>query len=323
MSDSIFKEPINGIIEELNNGNKKIKFLIGNPGTGKTTVLETYIDSCKSEEKIVFNGTIDFEKYIFIPDEELYKLYLVSLLLEKMLLNIKGKYSKEYSESFMFLDNHVKNIIRSISFMFITNNYNNKYDEIDEQICYNPELLLEKFLIICKEILNIKEVTIILDNFDRVGYSSNIYQQYIYSLLKKYVNLIISIEDTSIIYEKEKLDKIRETSEIILVDYSYDVETVTHILDLLLNNSVFSKNEHVIRSIKFVLSEDTIKKMIILTNGNLNNMFLAVRYLYNNKETLLPEEYEKFLLNYIEQEICKDEILSGYVRTLNKLKIEI
>lgn len=61
--------------------------------------------------------------------------------------------------------------------------------------------------------------------------------------------------------------------------------------------------------------------MIKKTNGNLFDMISAVKHLCNNVEILNIDEYSSFMLNYIDNEINKDPLLTGMIIPERKLYI--
>jgi len=164
--------------------------------------------------------------------------------------------------------------------------------------------------------LDVKTIRLVIDNFDSIGYSSKRYQTYIYNLLKKYLNIIITISDRTVLNSDERQNNLSKNNELIDLYYNLSVEHVKRIIEMNF------EHENIRTSINFVLSDLDIAILINKTNGNIFDILSAVRYLYSNIENLKREEYRIFLLNYIDKEINKNPLISGVVKRERILHIK-
>jgi len=175
-------------------------------------------------------------------------------------------------------------------------------------------LLIEDSLIILSEKLDIKTISLIIDNFDAIGDCSKRYQEFIYNKLRDYLKLIMVISDKDVVEDETVINKLGEENKIIKLNYSKDVEVVTEILSREACNILMSTGKLDFRYfLRNILNEETILLMITKTNGNLFKMLEAIRMLYRNIYNLNPIEYQSFILNYIDEEINKDSLVSGIV----------
>ena len=195
---------------------------------------------------------------------------------------------------------------------------------INDSLYVCPELLIDNLLDLMVNSLRVENITLVLDNFDRIGTSSIKYQTFIYERLKSYFNLIMAISDENSINNTEKINSLKVNNEIINVDYSADVDSVIEILDKESHKILRTKltNYDFRYRLRFVLDKNTIAMMIEKTNGNLFDMLSALRVLYRNIPKLKKEEYGLFILNYIDKEINKSPYLSGIVLPKRTLHIK-
>ena len=291
-------KPINLIIEKLKNAQKNGVFLLGEAGSGKTATLLTYIEQSKKTNTPVIDITLTSISSLNLT-KELAKLFQVCIILQKMLLYLKENYLKSYFEHFLLFNTKILNITKDIINMYNLNNYSLKDSIITNDILNNPEILLQEFMNLVNTHLNISKLTVILDNFDIEKMDMQLYQTDIYSMLKKYMQVVATISDSKVINNNDKLESLSKDNTLIKVDYNREVSIVKRILD---KSLLIEPYKNVIgKSVSFTFKDDTIAKLINKTNGNLNLMLLAVKMFFARTSEIPSLEYENTLLSIVDE----------------------
>ena len=291
-------KPINLIIEKLKNAQHNGVFLLGEAGSGKTATLLTYIEQSKKTNTPVIDITLTSISSLNLT-KELAKLFQVCIILQKMLLYLKENYLKSYFEHFLLFNTKILNITKDIINMYNLNNYSLKDSIITNDILNNPEILLQEFMNLVNTHLNITKLTVILDNFDIEKMDMQLYQTDIYSMLKKYMQVVATISDSKVINNSDKLKSLSKDNTLIKVDYNREVSIVKRILDKSLLTEPY---KNVIgKSVSFTFKDDTIAKLINKTNGNLNLMLLAVKMFFARTSEIPSLEYENTLLSIVDE----------------------
>lgn len=304
------------LLNTLNNTSKDI-ILAGDRGTGKTTIINYALDNSRN----IINCTVEDIEYIFLREKNIYNLYYVCLICKKILINIKNNYCNRYMMEFILFEQYIDNIIKQICVMNISGNII-QTDLITNNILNRSELLMIKLINLMNKKLGIKDFTLAIDNFDKMGGGSQMYQEFIYNILKQYFRLILTISDKNVVCNNEKLQLFNNDNEIIKMDYSKDIKIVREILLEEIRNYFTKVKKTIVKKyIHFSLNDETIELMIKKTNGNLFDMISAVKHLCNNVEILNIDEYSSFMLNYIDNEINKDPLLTGMIIPERKLYI--
>ncbi|MBE6156885.1 MAG: hypothetical protein E7161_03970 [Firmicutes bacterium] len=320
---SIYLEPVNQIIKKLENTNKSNVMLIGNEGVGKTIVLREYTTRNSNPTNLIIDGTVDCRSIFSIADFKIFELNQICLLIQKMLFFIQTKYPDKFQGDFAGLEEKINYIIKIINLMHFYDNYTVKFNEIGKDIIENPEMLLEEFLEIATKTLSYETITIVLDNFDVVGGPSQHYQEYMYRTLSQYMRLVVTVSDSRVINNPERITDLEKTNDIVDVNYTQDIEIIKEILNsVFIQSSILSGNTKYRVSIDSMLSNETIALMVSKTNGNLFEILRAARGLYSRMGELSPSEYDAFVLDYLDREIIKNPILSGYTKQERRLLLK-
>lgn len=292
----------NEIKNAIVNKDKSI-LLVGGIGTGKTTVLNELLNSSKNSEELVVDGTIKNGEYIFLKEHDVYNLYHTCLIIQKILLNIRKKYLNKFIEAFAFFDMYVRGIINEILFMNMTNSYKSSAFFMDKPLYEMPEILIATLLLLISKNLDIKDMALIIDDFDKVGESSQRYQEFIYKRVRRFLNVIMTVSDKEVVNDAVTLENLKKENRVIKLDYSSDLEVVKEILDQEVNNILRSKKHYEFKyRLRFILSDETILSMIEKTNGNLFDMLRALRMLYSRIDELSVSECNRYILDYIDNE---------------------
>jgi len=298
---TVYLEPVNKVIEELESSTKSTIFLVGGEGAGKSVVLKEYQARNNNSDNIVIDGTVENDNMISLVDCKIFELNQVCLLIQKMLKFVKTTKSEKFLGRFAELEERINYFLKIINLMYFYGNYSFQRNEIPSEIIENPEILLEGFLKIGITALDYQTITIVLDNFDVIGGPNKYYQEYMYKMLSEYMRLVVTVSDSRVINNQGRIEELSKTNDVVKVDYSKNVEIIKEILsNEFIRLSILSGNVKYRVSIDSILSDETIALMIEKTNGNLFDMIQAVRELYNKMNELLPNEYELFVLNYRE-----------------------
>jgi len=312
---NICSEPVKEVIGRIENDFYSDIILAGAEGTGKSVVLNEYVLNASDIKNPVINGTVDFKEYIEIYQKNVFELYHVSLIIVQMLLYIKRNQPDKYSEEIVSFADRINYILRYIQIMHVYQNYDLKKKEIGNDIYNNPSILLEEFLGIVTKTLNYENVTVVIDNFDTFDGANQKYQTYMYKLLKKYMRLIITVSDSEVLNSDEIKDELSKDASIVTINYSNDIAVVKEIID------AHFHDEYTYERVGLILSDETIRLIIEKTNGNLFDIIKALRYLYTNLSRLQPNQYDEFVIKYIDLRINKNPILTGHLKQIRKLMI--
>lgn len=317
MGNRIYIEPVKPVMKKLDKLKEQDILLMGGEGTGKSVVLNEYVKQSNWDHVIV-DGTVRPEEMILVADPEVSNLYRICLLVSKMISKINSDY-KELADFFFSLDTRINGVLRNIYNMHMFGNYTSKYNNIGVNLCAEPEILLEEFLDLATKHIGMQSTTVILDNFDVVGYGnfpSSSYQRYMYNLLKDYVRLLATVSDNKVLNNEEEKNRLMQDNALIEIGYIKNVNVVKEIIDSNVSVGRF-KNER----IGLLLSNETIMLMIEKTNGNLFDILRTIREFYRNLSTLNKVEYDAFVLNYIDNVINKNPIFTGHIKKERRLYI--
>lgn len=307
----MIKKDNNPIVDALSKTNKDI-ILAGNRGTGKTTIINDAINN--NDGYILINGTVNNMEYLFLKERNIYNLYHVCLIIKKILLNIKNFNFDEYMLNFNFFDRYINHVIQQIYFMSLIDKYEHCEKVIAKEIIDKPELLLDNLLGLISKKIDIKDFSIVIDDFDKIGGGSQLYQEFVYKRLKQYFRLIIAISDNKVVNNPDSLQKFRNDNEVIKLNYSSDIEMVRRIfLDEIKKYYIKTPKVLLKKDLYFSLDDVTIELMIKKTNGNLFDMLSALRYLFNHADNLDMNEYGFFMIDYIENVINKEPMITGVI----------
>ena len=310
MEREIVKEPVLDIINKIDNSSKGTILLSGGYNTGKSTVLEEY----KKEKlgKLVVDCTMASEDYIFIPEKKVYRLYQICLLLNKLTDFIKEEHPDYYDLVFGFVTT-TRMIMVNIKSMYMKASYTEK-EILFEDLYYNPDQLIDQFLTKALKIFDNEEFTLLIDDFDINNVSSDSYQKELYSILKGKIHTIIAVSDNRLVQEDFR-KKLLVDNDIVDINYSYNIDYVRKILDQMIVNEMIRVQDFDFRKrIMFFLADSVIEKLIILTNGNITEMFKAVIRLADAMKYISRDKYIEFLNNYFEEKKEQDKELIGMIR---------
>ncbi len=308
----LYLSPIYRVIRELKTPSNNGIFLLGNIGSGKTTILNQYIDDSRGTNKPVIDITL-FANYSLALWHDYAKLYHVCLVLQKMLIYIKDTNLKKYFNFFLIFNTKISTMMTDIINMYNLNKYQLDNSIIDENILHNPEILLEEFLNLTMKHLKYDTLTVVLDNFDVSKPYFVLYQKYIYEMLKQHLNVVATISDANILEDKNKLNILSQNNTLVSIEYNYDVNTVKTILD----NYLQEEGKNIIsKKVSFIFSDDIIAMLIDKTQGNIAKMKRAINIFFEHIKEIEYENYGTYLLNIVDNEL--NDNITGVVKRQRK-----
>ena len=311
MNNQIYEKPILEIENELKSLNEDVVFLMGGKGTGKTTIIDHFVKN----NNFVINASVNQGEYIQISDLELFNLYHTCLIAIKIINNLEVYAYKEKIDKLAIYKKILIDLINRIKLMSMIGCFKSKDSLINPILLNNPDIiilrLLEKI-----DFIKIEDIKIIIDDFDKLSYSSKRYQKIIYSLLKNKLQLITTVSDESIINNPQKIS---DYGYVLDVDYSFDLETIKNILNLELLKSFKSKKSGIVIPSIEIFSDKFILRMIKKTNGDLDIMKRIIARLCFHIDELTVTQYESFLNDYIDYETKYYAIVTGNVSPIRKL----
>lgn len=286
--------------------------LAGTRGTGKSYTINKLFENNDSDCLIV-NGTIRYDESLPYVDRNIYELYYISLMIKKMIIYIKQHFGNDHSQKFMMYENYIDHILLRVNTMYITGIYDKAKTLVGDEIYESPELLLERFLSVMVSNLDFKKIFLVIDDFDKTGGSSSAYQKLMYNKIKNYIPLVMTFSDDKVVTDDSKLQEFSKKNIILKMEYSKDVNVVAEILDIEIIKNYSLNNNLPFFNSRQLLGDETIALIIEKTNANLFDMRVAIRYLYAHINQLSQDEYSKFILDFIDQEINKSPILTGRI----------
>lgn len=289
----------NPILKEINCDKDII--VLGSIGVGKTMMIE---DAKKSSDVMLIYGTVASYEYIFLRDADVFNLYHTCLIIKKIIKEVNDYCRGDSSISMSLLSRYIDNILEQIKIISMTSS-DYKYNLINNDLLKNPIVLINRVIELI-ELLNIPKFRIIIDDFDKVGGSSERYQKFVLNFIKPYFSLIYTISSENVLNSKEYLEKLSQENILVYVNTGKELNSVKNILDVEVR-TILKKHMpyNFSHSLSFVLSDETILEMINKTSGNLFQMIQSIHALYDNIDSLNQEEYESFILNYIDIMISK------------------
>lgn len=312
-TNKIYTKPVDVVVKSINDCSYNKVFLLGSEGTGKSVVLKEFSNQNKNLSNPIINGTAMLDKYISIYDRDVANLNQMIQIIKVILNYIKVNISDQYYAFYEF-ENKLSIISQVIDAIYMFSRYESKYNMLGKELCDTPEVLLEEFLSICTKSLDFETITLVIDNFDTYGASgpSERYQRFIYNLLSKYLRLVMTVSDESVLNDASVIDKLSCENDIVTLEYSKELSTVKEILDtIFISESIEKGNLVRLNRVGLILSDETVLLMIKKTNGNLFDMIRTLRELYRNLDTLDKGECDIFVLNYIDKVINKSPIITG------------
>lgn len=309
------------LLSEIEQTNKSI-MLAGGEGVGKSYILNRAVVD-NNNKLFLVNGTFTVDEHRILHSTNITEIYHICLIIKKIIQYIKINYTNEYLTKFVMYDNYIDNILRRINIMYLTGIYTNERKVVDEELYENPELMMDNFLQMLFNCIDISKVYLIIDEFDKGCRVGTVYQKLIYEKLKKYMTVIMTISDKSVINDESKLETFSHQNDIVKLEYTKDVEIIADILDKDISDYMkrFSKTP-IHFSTRELLGDEVIGLMIQKTKGNLFDLLTAIRHFYNHMSELTKEEYAIFILDHIDKEINKSPILSGIIPVTRKLYIK-
>ena len=132
------------------------------------------------------------------------------------------------------------------------------------------------------------------------------------------LKVIATVSDLNVVTSDERKQELSKLGVIIPVDYSFDLETTSEILDThILEKGFLKGNELFLKRLRILLSDETLAKLIEKSKGNLFEMKIVLSEFYLNLPNLNKEDYENFILNCLKNIEVTRGIIYPSQRTLH------
>lgn len=277
---------LNEYVEKIRKCQNKTIFLVGNIGTGKTTILNKFIDDYSGD--LIIDVSSSIGDYIEIENETLFEINSTCIFCDKIIDSIKNNHNEIYNIVFSTFEKKIYTIKKGVRDAANTKMYDSLDKFLPQEVLSNPIGLIDEIMDLINKIYYNKKIYFTIDNFDKVGYTSKKYQKFIFKILNKYYTMIVSVSDV----EGFKLieDKLEKDNDIILVNYSQN----PHIVQSIIKNKI--KDSY---GVNINIALDTINKMIKLSHGDLQLMLFSVESLLKHGPKFFKSAHEEYLLKYI------------------------
>lgn len=314
----IYMPPVEEVIEKLNNTTKNTVILAGKDGLGKSVVLSEYVGKNEDLNNPIIDCTFTYDDLVVRGNKKVVELSHICRVLEKMVLYVTQNHKNEELKEVLEFEKKLLSIRKYLNYMYFFGKYD-PTDEFIKSLCNNPTVLLDEFITIAKDKLNYQIITAVIDNFDTVGQANKHFQEYIYNTLSQYFRLVVTLSDENILSSKDAINILRKDNDVVMMNAIENVETMKSILD-----SSMTSYGYTYEKIGLAISDETIAIMISKTNGNIYDMIRTLIALYNKiyEEELLPNEYNEFVINYIDTNINRNPMLSGDFKLERKFYVK-
>lgn len=293
--DEFVKNPVDKIVKDIKESNDKKIIVNSSNGTGKSVILKRLENKTISTDNpyiymtfnigIFYNDNLDEEFYIHYYEEE-----LCLKILEYIKKYYRFTYEKYFKEYYKLLKNN--------------NEYTYKYinGNIKKIEYLKTRQISIKLINKLKEILNFKEINLIIDNFDFINNSSELSQ----NILKEYFDLFekVVITTNETVFNKDY--------SVLNINYSKDINIVKEILIKRIN--LYNKNKEYLDFNINIIDDDILKYLINKTNGNLDIIIKLVYYIMTTYKLEKGKINNEEINDLIDYELENNLTLSKIIR---------
>ncbi len=296
-----YKKPSAEIHNLIDSSEKKKIILSGKSGSGKTTTLKGYVK--EKNDTIYIEGKRSFYESI-IGTELLRKRY--EILISLYLLEFAKNQDEEVFENYFAAeDKHVRGLLKEIDdFIFA---------RTDRLRKFRTDILVGHLIDKIKNVYNLDNLNIIIDNFDDIASSSLTYQMQMRDIIKQFDKYIITTEDPEIVYrDKKRIDKlVKNNWDIIPTNYAKEEQTARKIVSKDL--AFWQEHRHLanpyvlpdFKEVTEMISEGTYKNLIRNANGDMNSIFAGIKPLYDLQYVTIVNPDAEVM--YYQHEYFKEE----------------
>ncbi len=293
--DEFVKSPVDKIVKDIKESNNKKTIVNSSNGTGKSVILKRLENKTISTNNpyiymtfnigIFYNDNLDKEFYIHYYEEE-----LCLKILEYIKKYYKFTYEKYFKEYYKLLKNN--------------NEYTYKYinGNIKKIEYLKTKQISIKLINKLKEMLNFKEINLIIDNFDFINNSSELSQ----NILKEYFDLFNKVVITSneTVFNKD--------FNILNINYSKDINIVKEILIKRIN--LYNKNKEYSDFSINIIDDNILKYLINKTNGDLDIIIKLLYYIMTTYKLEKGKISNEEINDLIDYELENNLTLSKIIR---------
>ena len=267
---AIYQKPVIEKVKSLKES-KGTTFLVGKPGSGKTTILDYLLDHNEN----YIDASLDARNAFALGNKEMLEAYYVALVIDSIIYHIKKTDEKLYKTKFYFMSKRVKTVLDLTRvYVQLGSYYSILSRESREILNLAKEGLLSNFYDILTSI-QMPELTLVFDDFDKAKPNEQLYQKIIFENFKDYFNMIMTVSSEN---NSEYLLSLGN-----IVEVNYDKDTIIKIINhYLIYNHVFNSKQIDIFGIDKLLTNEAILMLIKGTKGNIFKMKSIIFNIYSN-----------------------------------------
>lgn len=273
-------KPVNEIIDKVDSSKKSKIILSGTEDSGKKLTTLKYMD--EKEDLFVYFNLNDFEYYNMIKDKSKTESYIEAIIAGELL---KVLSSLGLNSQMLFLGANMPYMEQNLD---LIRNYH--AGDLISTLIYRIKKLTDK-----KLVLVVDKIDMFDENVQKIIFKYfDIFDQ----------NIIISSDEEVYgnIYRRENLKE--KGFDIINIDYAKDPKVLIDIIDarIKLHNQSCS-NEYKLKLLEQMLDEDVIKKIAVLSNGNIRKILCTAKLVYSkcNRESENKSAVGKYILNTLDR----------------------
>ena len=281
-NSEIINKEYDDVISRINMSDFKKIIITGEKKCGKSNTLMYYAYDYSDNKLMLYVDYSDFVYYTRMSDKE-YDAYYELVLVRKIIESLK--------ETDLYKD-------IAVFSRYVNNEYCNLCDYLSTRYCINDKkdffekgTYLKKLLLLLHE-KGFNGISLIVDHFDFVGYSSNRFQSFMSSLFDYFDQVVITSNDKSLSDKEKKLELAKRGYDVIYVDYSKNIKLIQEVLiynmldwasDLVCNSTRIMKLQSVMY---YINDEDFINKLVDRTNGNIEIMLDSFKSYFINDDDI-------------------------------------
>lgn len=302
-TEQFIREPVDLLSREILNHSSKKIILNGN-GTGKSVILHHIQDKGLGTDKQTiltnFDSSINFMPFHFLNvlEDNKFVIHNYELLFSLELLSyIKSNYSFTYEKNFQSCEEKLKKIVEETEKAI-------RQRKLPFRLLSHGEYS-EPILDLIKDLFNLHELNLAIDNFDQINSSSSESQQILSKYFPYFDKVIItSNEENDFFYtEVTKKELEKKGYAFITPEYGKDTDILKHMIKrrIKLDNTITTSTKQIMEEDND-LANNIYEKICTSFDGNIS---LALRMANEviellNSSTIYSNYYADSLFHHLE-----------------------
>ena len=276
----LIDKPVNEIIDKVDSSKKSKIILSGPEDSGKKLTTLKYMD--EKEDLFVYFNLNDFEYYNMIKDKSKTESYIEAIIAGELL---KVLSSLGLNSQMLFLGANMPYMEQNLD---LIRNYH--AGDLISTLIYRIKKLTDKKLVL------------VVDKIDM--FDENV-QKIIFKYFDIFDQNIVISNDEAVYGSNYRRENLKEKGfDIINIDYAKEPKVLIDIIDarIKLHNQRCS-SEYKLKLLEQMLDEEVIKKIAILSNGNIRKILCTAKLAYSkcNRESENKSAVGKYILNTLDR----------------------